>query len=398
MNPFLKQAQKPAVELKKFIEENSRSTLKYKGDKGVKHLLYVPYVVDHDENGNEIKKTVSMRLGLHRLSSSDGKYAGEVMCMNGLIVNDSEGKPLTDGSCAYCERVKDAVEIKSMRYAAEEKRTNSLARAQGWGETALKKKLSDENSRLNGEMKTSGLVEYNYALVVQFILTKHGDLTVGPDGIPEFSLRVWRLSPFVASEISSQFANVRAEFEGNEIIISYTDTEDKMQLALNRTITPVPNEQKRIVNNEKIMEAINAAVEAFDWSEAERAFPELKGEATQVSRNKMDEAFKVWDQYIEEKKKNPNAVYAEYGILTEVVNPSLGGAVVGQAPALGAPVGQEVGGIQMPNMHGIQMPNIGSIPNGVPAGGIPSMGSPIPDAGAFFQNGGGSNVGNPPAI
>ena len=398
MSSLLKLASKQVSDVRTFLRESaSGNSIKYTAEKGAKHRIYFPYVeqqVQDEQTGNivTVKKPVAISCDVHEWTTADGKYKATI-CQDGIFFKDENGTVQNDGTCPFCDRVQDAWEIYKYRMAKEEATCQLTGDNRSKHFEKIRTQFADE--RKIKEKKT-----YCYLLVVKFVM--NGNLnSIGADGLPEYELKVMKLSTSKLEKIQNIFANAGAELTGGEIIFEYGNVEDRRLLAGQATMSPVFPNNSEIVQFPQLVNKINQDVAKFDFDNLDKSFVELNGMTTEAARAAMTNSFEKWDEYKKQLTTNSAAQYLEY-VSQNVNNPSMdatagapaiGGGVpgvaVGQAPQIGVPAG----GVQM-QMPNIQMPNI-------PAQGQQMQGQPfqMPNVGQQDVNGVFNNAGGQaPAI
>lgn len=374
-NAFLKQAKR--MDIKQFLQEaSSENGLKYRAEKGARHLIYIPFR-EVDDEGQKRNEVISISARLHEWTANDGKFKSTV-CTKGEIITDEQGNQLTDGSCAFCDRVDDSWAIYNYRYSEEERTCGKT------GED-LKKHMENVKGQLARERKTSKPKDVIYILIAQFKVTSgsNGVQPVLKDGLPVYEMKVMKLSAARVEKITKQLENNGASIEGCELIFEYDDTDDLKVMVGQCAIAPVFPANMLTTKFPDVKAAIDVEVSKFTWDGLEKAFPEWEGMSTVAAGNIVTGMFKQWDEYTTELKINPNARYGEYLLPDNSQgNPSLDGTV-------GAP--QIAGGVSMPTMAQMgAMPGMTAEPaqgapvtQGAPMQ-MPNMGVPgsVPFAGA----------------
>ena len=182
-------------------------------EKGVKHLIYIPFqeVEEVDENGNKTthKEPVAISGAVHEWQSPDGKFKATV-CMKDFIRKSDDGTTtLNDGTCPFCDRVADAWDIYNYRKEMEE------AKCQLTGEDR-KKHLEKVQSTYADERKAKSARTYMYLLIVKFRLDPAGNAVMGTDGVPEYDLKVMKMSSSRVEKIQQQLTNSGSELPDSE--------------------------------------------------------------------------------------------------------------------------------------------------------------------------------------
>lgn len=361
MATFLKAAKK--TDVKQFLSDAAGgNSIRYRVESGKKHWIYIPYLTTEEDNGEITKEIIAMGAEIHEWNGTDDRYNATI-CAKGTVRKDEEGLVLNDGTCPICERTADAWKVYNFRLELEEKTCGKTG-----GE--LIKHIDDIKSKLADERKAKDAKPYMY-LLVAVIKTDDGKTPkLSPEGIPEFELKVMKLSASRVEKIKSQLENNMVELEGAELLFAYPQNDDIRQVAGNASISVVFTERKATAGNELLVNKINEAVDKFQWEGIEKAFPEWEGMTTEKAKDTMDSLFSKWDEYV----ANPNVPYLEYNKAGSATNPSLAGQVSGAAQLPNS-------GMQMPNA-GMQMPNAGMA--------MPNAGMQMPNVNEIF-NGAGSN-------
>ena len=392
MSSFLKTASKQVRDARTFLREAAgANTIKYSAEKGAKHLIYIPFTsqqVTDDSTGQEaVAKVINAISGsVHEWKTPDGKFKATV-CAKDKIRKSEDGTVLNDGSCPFCDRVSDGWDIYNYRKELEE------SQCQLTGEQR-KNHLDKTFSTYRDERKSKEPRDYMYILVIKFRTNDNGTEILGSDGLPEYDLKVMKLSASRVEKIQQQIINSGSELPGSELIFEYPNVDDIRLVVGQSTTTPVfptnmlTHKYPALINN------INNDVAKFEWDGLEKAFPEWAGMTTSEAQKVVDSMFEQWDIYKKDLLTNPQAKYLEYVVRTPSTTPSLNGETsgMGQMPTVPtiptvpnvagttAPTGQEASqagqGIQMPGMVGM-----GQMPGGMP---VPTIQQP--QAGATNPN------------
>lgn len=330
MSSFLKTASKQVADVRNFLRESAGgSTIKYSAEKGAKHVLYIPYtsteVIDDATNTSTVVKQICAISGkVHEWQTADGKFKA-TCCLDGVIRKDEQtGAMLNNGTCPICERIGDAWGIYNYRKEQEEL-TCTLT-----GDNR-KQYLEKTLGTFRDEMKAKQAKNYMYILVAKFKLGDNGKEVLGTDGLPEYEIKVMKLSSSRVEKIQQQIMNSGAELAGSELIFEYPNTEDRRLQVSQSTTTPVFPQNQMTVKYPAVLDKINQDIAKFEWEGIEKAFPEWAGMADETAKTTMDSMFEKWDQYVLDSKTNPSAKYLEYVVETPTAKPSLG---IEGAPAI----------------------------------------------------------------
>lgn len=370
---FLTAASKRVDDVRGFLRDAAGgNSLKYTSEKGAKHRIYIPFnmkeVVNDDGSVTQQKSLVAIQGAVHEWNSLDGKYKA-VVCMKDVMRKAEDGTLLNDGSCPFCERVSDAWDVFRYRKDLEEEKCRLTGEER-------KKHMEKVNSTFADERKAKDAKPYLYMLVVKF-KTNEADLPViGPDGLPEYELKVMKLSQSRITKIQDQVTNAGADLTGSELTFSYPPTDDKRLQISQSTTAPIFPDRQFLVKYPALKDKINKDVAKFDWEGLDKAFPEWSGMTTQEASKITNELFEKWDEYKKALTINPSAQYMEYVTTTVASQPALTGAapVTPTAPEVGAP-----GIIPAPVIGGdVQMPqapvfDANSVFGGPAAGGAPKI-------------------------
>lgn len=329
MKSFVSAAGRKVTDVREFLREaSSTSTIRYTAEKGAKHLIYIPYVnvKDVDENGNEIvrKQIIAISGNVHEWTSPDGKYRATV-CMKDVVRKGEDGTMLNDGSCPFCERIKDAWDIYNYRKNLEEANCKLTG-------PEREKHMQKVLAVLADERKAKPARTYMYILVVKF-KNEGKNLVIGEDGLPEYELKVMKLSASRVEKIEQIVQNAGSQLPGCELLIEYPATDDKRLQVSQSTIALVFPDNMQTRKYPGLLNRIAEDVQKFTWEGIEKAFPEWEGMTVAEAKNIMNQLFEQWDRYKEELKVNPNARYLEYVTPGPTVNPALNaGTDVGAIP------------------------------------------------------------------
>lgn len=363
MGSFLKAASKQVTDVRSFLRDSAGgNNIKYAAEKGAKHLIYIPAIdelVIDDATGAQtaVKKLQALQGAVHEWTDQNGKYRA-VCCLKGTHITDEAGNVVNDGSCPFCDRLGDAWNIANYRKELEEA-TCTLTGEQR--EEHLKKFAS----QCNDERKAKDARNYMYLLVVKFRLDKAGNPTIGADGMPEYDLKVMKLSASRVDKIQQQVINTGSELPGSELIFQYPNTDDRRLQVGQSTVSVVFPTNALTTKFPGLTDKINQDVAKFEWEGIEKSFPEWEGMSTAEATTVTNGLFKQWDEYQKDKITNPAAKYLEYVVATPTTKPSLGN----EAPVVGA----------MPTV-----PEIPVVP-GIAGAGIPVVPTAEPSVGAVFD-------------
>ncbi len=348
MSSFLNLATKRVTDVRSFLRNAAGgNSIKYSIEKGKKHILYIPYqsmqVIDEDSGAEvAVNSIVSIEAHIHEWNTADGKFKS-CACMDGIFRKDEAGNVMNDGTCPFCEHVTSAWEIANYRKQVEEDNCKLTG-------DAREKYLTDKWREFRDEMKMKAERSYLYVLVAQFTLDDHGGFVMGTDNLPEYTLRVWKMSASKVSKIEETSKNAGFDMPGITLVVQYPNVEDLRQCGGQCTITPtMAPTLAPTIQHPSLKDKIDKEVAKFDWEGISKAFPELNGMTTEQAKTMMDNSFEQWDKFQIEKQKNPNARYLEYVVETPKENPALDAGV----PQLGGGMG-----VPMPNVPNIPMPNV----------------------------------------
>ena len=349
---FLKSASRAVTDVREFLRESAGgNSIKYTPEKGAKHQLFIPFTtvtkVDEATGSSMTSKSIVAITGnVHEWTGADGKFKS-TMCLKDVIRTDENDKSilLNDGKCPFCDRVQDAWEIYNYRKRAEEIACKLTGDKKESHMKAQSKSFLDE--RKAKEVKT-----YMYILVVKFKYNESGTPIIGTDGLPEYELKVMKLSDSRVEHLNTQATNSGAELPGAELIFQYPNEEDRRLLVSQSTTTPVFPDARLTVKYPELFNKINTDVSKFEWDGIEKAFPEWSGMTSIEAKTTMDEAFEEWDKYKIEAKNNPMAKYLEYVVETPADMPAINAAIpqvpnIPQVPTVGQTSGN---GIVMPEI------------------------------------------------
>lgn len=366
MNSFLAAATKRNKDIRSFLRDASgANSVKYSAVKNEKHLIYIPYItetVNEDGVDKEVKSIISITAKVHEWNGADGKYKSTV-CLDGVIREDSDGTPLNDGSCPFCNRIADAWDIFNIRKDRE-------AQASGKSGAELEKYLEEIRGKLAEDNKAKAPREYMYILVAKFRQDKNGLLTKNDKGRPEFDLKVMRLTANRSEKILKTIENGGISLEGAELLFDYPNTEDIRHLYTDSVIVPAVRGTANsvITKFDGLEEEILEAAKKFTWDGIEKSFPELKGMTTKEAQTVMNGLFAKYDDYKKQLETNPNARYMEY--LTSTAN--VPGLNVGDDAPAGEPAGQTA------NPAGLNVPSANTAAPTAPTAPV------VPDVDAAF--------------
>lgn len=357
-------AGRKVADVRTFLKDaTSNSGIKYRAEAGRKHYIYVPAttIVQKDSDGNEqaVKSIIAYQSAVHEWNDMNDRYRSCV-CLKGVVVHGEDGTIINDGSCPFCDNVGKAWDIYGYRAKLEEAKSSHLT-----GDK-YEEHMKEQKREFIKKLKVREAKEYMYMLIALYRTDpKTNEPIIGSNGLPEFDLKVMKLSASRIEKINKTVENAGAELAGGEIIIDYPDLDDSRTVVSQSTTAPLFEKRQLSVAYPGLIDAINKEVEAFDWSGIDKSFTEWQGMTTAEANNQIHELFEEWDKYTEELKTNPNAVYMEYVGAEQGNNPELGTA---SSPT---PTGGETtNGATAQQTMGVA---------GIPLGGLP-------DANAVFGN------------
>ena len=360
MSSFLSAAGKKTTDVRTFLREAAGgNTLKYKPAKGRKHCVYIPYKTSKViEDGVEkpVRELIAISGKVHEWTD-DGKYKATI-CLDGVAREDEAGNILNDGNCPFCDSVGKAWEI--YKYRIEQEEANGTPAEQ----------IKNLKSSFADDRKSKEAKEYIYLLVALYRMDENKNTIILSDkGIPEFDLKVMKLSVARVEKIQQQMENSGGELMGGEIAFEYPNTDDVRLLVSQSTTTPIFESKMFIKQYEGLQTAIDEAVSKFEWEGIEKSFTEWRGMTSKEAEITVKKLFSAWDTYQEEIKTNPNAKYLEYvGVQQSAVNPAIDGGV-GAVPGI-PPVGEA-----MPDVNSLFGKSAAPVVPGVPA--VPTPAVPV---------------------
>lgn len=327
MSSFLKSASKQVTDVRSFLRDSAGgNSIKYAAEKGAKHIIYIPYTtttqVDSATGAQVVKKDICALQGaVHEWSTQDGKFKATV-CLKDVIRKDDDGNVINDGTCPFCDRIGDAWNIYRYRKEMEE------ASCQLTGENR-KAHLEKTNRTFADERKAKEVRNYMYILVVKFRLNEAGHEVLGSDGLPEYELKVMKLSASRVEKIQQQIANSGSELPDSELIFEYPNVDDRRLLVSQSTTAPVFPNNRLVAKYPGVVNKINEDVSKFEWDGIDKSFPEWAGMSSIEAKTTVDNMFEQWDAYQKELATNPTAKYLEYVVEAPTAKPSLTGDGIG---------------------------------------------------------------------
>ncbi len=305
---FVAVAGKKTTDIREFIRDASNTGgIRYRPEKGKKHLIYIPYnevSVIRDGEAVKSKEIIAISGGIHEWESADGKYRNGV-CLKGVYQQDEVGNILNDGTCPICDKIGDAWDIYRYRYENEERNCTLT------GPEREEYLENVKRSFLTGR-KAKEAREYIYLLIAQFRTDGKGGVETDEEGMPAYDLRVMKMSSSRAEAIEQQLANSGTEFAGSEITFEYPNSDDPRLVVSKSTSAPVFPDHMLTRRFPKVLESITEDVNKFSWEGIEKSFGEWNGMTNAVAEKLMSEMFEKWDEYKRELEINPDAKYLEY--------------------------------------------------------------------------------------
>jgi hypothetical protein len=379
-NSFLQSASRQVVDVRSFLRDSAGgNSIKYSAESGAKHQIYIPYitkqVINEDGTTALVKELVAIYGNVHEWTNPDGKYKASV-CIRDVIRKSEDGTLLNDGTCAFCNRISDAWDIYRYRKEQEE----AICQLTG---DARKTHMEKTLGTFADERKSKEARSYMYILVVKFRTDAQGKEVLADNGLPEYELKVMKLSSSRVEKITQQLENAGTELVGSEIIFGYPKNEDRRIVVSQSTTSPVFPDSRFTNKYTALVEAINADVAKFQWDGIEKAFPEWSGMTSIEAKTVTDNLFEKWDEYKKDLLANPTVKYLEYVTSTPTSTPDINMGVVPQIPNIptvgAAPVMPGVA--DTPVMPGVAGAVPGMVPGAAPV--IPGV-APTVDPNAVF--------------
>lgn len=329
MGNFLNVAAKKKTDVRGFLREAAGgNSIKYAAEKGAKHIIYIPYrsgkeIIDGKEEVT--REIIAISGDVHEWNGLDGKYRATV-CLKDIIRKSEDGETLlNDGTCPFCDRIQDAWDIFKYRKAQEEEKCNLVG-------VEREKYIEKINAQYSNERKAKEARSYIYILVVKFRTGANGSEVIGPDGLPEYDLKVMKLSSSRVEKIQQTVANAGSELPGSELMIEYPNSEDRRLVVSQSTTAPVFPARMQITKHPALVDKINQDVAKFEWDGIEKSFTEWNGMTSMEAKEITNNLFETWDKYKKDVKINPAIKYMEYINDTPMSTPSLTGGVDTVAP------------------------------------------------------------------
>lgn len=333
MASFVSKASHKVTDVRTFLREAAGGpSIKYAAESGARHLIYIPTMrkTNTDENGTvtEVEEIQGVYGAVHEWTGSDGKYHSTICLKDVVRMADDDVTMLNDGSCPFCDRVEDGWNIRNYRKEAEE------AKCQLTGEDR-KKYLEKTIQTFNDERKAKAARVYMYLLIAKFRTNADGSPIIGQDGLPDYEMKVMKLSQSRVDKIQQQLQNSGCEMAGSELVIEYPQVDDQRLRVSQSTTSPVFPTNMLTKKYPGLLDKINQDVGKFSFDNIEKSFPEWNGMSVAEAKKVTDALFEKWDEYREKSQVDPNFKYMEYVTNTPVTHPSLTGApVIPSAPVV----------------------------------------------------------------
>jgi len=311
---------KRVTDVREFLKESAEgNSVKYSAEKGGKHIIYIPYTMVSviKDNGEETleKSIVAIKGEVHEWSTIDGKYRTSICLKDIIRKDDTTGYIVNNGMCPICERIDDAWEIYNYRKDKEESTCKLVGEDKN-------KHMENMTRTFADERKAKKAKSYMYILVAKFKLDGT-NIVIGKDKLPEYELKVMKLSSARVERMQKQIANAGGEFPGSELVIEYPVTDDKrVQVSQSTTSLPFPNSTVTFKFKD-VVDKIAIDVNNFEWDGIEKSFPEWAGMSTEGAREVVNTLFAKWDEYKAELQVNPGARYMEYITYVPTSNPDM---------------------------------------------------------------------------
>jgi hypothetical protein len=309
MTNIMPSAMNRITDVRSFLKSAASSaSIKYRPERNERHHIYIPYnivPVEDEATGKRIeeKQIIAIAGGVHEWVDSNDRYHATV-CMKDNIRN-ADGVVINDGTCSICDRIQDGWDIYNYRMEMEKERCGKT------GED-LKKHLDNMKRHFAMDRKAKEAHPYVYLLIALFKTNAKGDAVLDDEGLPEFSLKVMKLSVSRLQKINDTLENTQSDFAGAEIVFKYPNEEDKRLVVSQSITTPVFPSHMFTMNYPELKERIHAEAAKFNFTGIEKAFQEWKLMSTAEATKAMDAQFVHWDKYKKELVTNPDAKYMEY--------------------------------------------------------------------------------------
>lgn len=369
-NSFIKSASKQVTDVRNFLRDSAGgNSIKYAAEQGKKHIIYIPFQTEKvvDPNTNEAVPTrsiIALQGAIHEWTTNDGKFKATV-CLKDVVRRADEDDPnsplINDGTCPFCDRITDAWDIYRYRKEIEEMNCKLTGEQR-------KSHLEKATRTFADERKAKEARNYMYILVVKFRTDDAGNPVIGSDGLPEYELKVMKLSSSRVEKIQQQVANTGSELPDSELIFEYPNVEDRRLLVSQSSTVPVFPNNKLVVKYPGLVDKINQDVAKFEWEGIEKSFQEWAGMTSEAAKATVESMFEQWDKYKAELVHNPQAKYLEYVVETPTTQPSIGGEGIG-ATANPVPAIPTIPNV--PNVAAAPAPQVPNVPT-VPT--VPTVG------------------------
>ena len=382
MSGFLSVAKQQVVDVRSFLRDAAGgNSIKYSAEKGKKHTIYIPYTVQSVVNPDtgetsEVKTIIAIRGDVHEWSTADGKYKSSI-CLKDKIRKAEDGTLLNDGTCPFCDRVSDAWDIYRYRKELEE------STCQLTGEDR-KKHLEKTLGSFAEERKAKDARPHIYILVVKYRVDDANKPIIGDDGLPEYDLKVMKMSASRVEKIDQQVTNAGSELPGSQLVFEYPSVDDRRLLVSQSTVSPVFDAGSFTTKYPALLEKIKQDVSKFQWEGIEKAFPEWEGMTTETAKATTDAMFEQWDSYKKEILTNPQAKYLEYVVEAPKTAPSI------TAPGVAGAIPVVPGAAPVPTIppvapatEAVQMPTATAPTAPIPEAPVPPV-APAPDVNGVF--------------
>ena len=315
------QAGKRTKNIIQFLKDaaSSENSIRYRAEKGKKHYIHIigNEVVTKDENGNEVVsvEAIALSAAVHEWEDGDG-YKSTVS-LHDVIRKADDGTLINTGECPICNNISKAWNIYKYRMDEAEKNCKLTGEER-------EKSLEGFKKQFLNERKAKEVKNYIYILVALFRTDNKGEPILDKTtDLPEFDLKVMRLSASRAEKIQKQLENSGMELIGSELVFEYPNSDDPRLVVSQSTTAPVFPNRMFTHRYPELNNAIKEAASKFDWDGIEKSFPEWNGMTNAQAEALMSKYFKPWDDYLLEAETNPNAKYLDTTDSKEKTNPAL---------------------------------------------------------------------------
>lgn len=290
-----------------FIRISNSGGIKYTPSSGETHVLYFATIPIQTPDKTVVEGLNGIAAKVHDINliaNSGSNYKAQV-CLRGVIEYAEDGRAINDGTCPFCNGVAPSWDAFNYLVEQETKRC-------GLTGNDLEDHLKKYKQSISDERRINTAKDVLYVVVAKLYVTPDGmNFVIGADGLPEFDLKVMKLTENRLEKFKIAAQNVRVPFEGCEIRIQYGKQKNVRDLVGQSSISASMQQLMAVTVYPQLKDKIREAVQNFDWNGIENEFNEFMSMSTADADSMVKGLLDPWNRFLEEQKVNPNAIYLD---------------------------------------------------------------------------------------